>query len=68
MNKNAIKTESTVAEPEQDSEKYIRLGGNAADSNRNNREDQDLNQDQGEKSNEQWDSEKKSREQCDWKG
>ena len=47
------------------------LGGNMDgynESSKNIREGQDLNQDLGKKSNEQWDSEKKSQEQCDWKG
>ena len=63
--KNATRTETSIAEPEQNPENNIGLGGNMADSNRNNWEGQDLNQDQEEKSNEQWDSEKKSQEQCD---
>ena len=51
--KNATRTESSVAEPEQNPENNIGLGGNTADSKRKNQEDQDLNQDQEEKSNEQ---------------
>ena len=67
-------TESPVAEPEQDSkggtgpEFTQGLGGDAKDyneSNKNNQEGQDLNQDLKKKSNEQWDSEKKSQEQHD---
>ena len=69
--------ESPVTESEQDLEcstglEYAQgLSRNASDCNEsseNNRESQDLNQDQRKKSNEWWDSEKKSQEQCDWKG
>ena len=68
-------TKSSVTEPEQDSkgstgpEHKEGLGENASgynESNKNNREGQDSDQDSGKKSNEQWDSEKKFQEQCDW--
>ena len=68
-------TKNYVTETEQDSEHGTGLehaqglGGNMSncnESNENNQESQDLNQDQGKKSNEWWDSEKKSQEQCDW--
>jgi hypothetical protein len=68
-------TESSVTEPEQNLKSGTGpdvaqgLGGNAGEyneSSENNREGQDLNQDQERKSNEQWDSGKKSQEQCDW--
>ena len=74
MSHGQLGTKSPVVESKQDSKcgmglEYAQgLGRNVSDCNEsseNNQESQDLNQDQIKKSNKQWDSERKSQEQCD---